>query len=36
MFSEPLPPTKNVDKDYDPVIMGPVKAIPPGSNTGFM
>jgi len=30
LFSEPLPPTKAVDKDYDPVLLGPVKAIPPG------
>jgi ubiquitin-activating enzyme E1 len=30
VFSEPLPPIKNTDKDYDPIMMGPVKAIPPG------
>jgi len=25
-----MPPTKAVDKDYDPIMMGPVKAIPTG------
>jgi ubiquitin-activating enzyme E1 len=30
LFSEPLPPTKALDKDYDPVLLGPVKAIPSG------
>jgi ubiquitin-activating enzyme E1 len=30
LFSEPLSPTKMVDKDYDPIMMGPVKAIPAG------
>lgn len=29
IFSDPLPPTQQVDKDYDVVLMGPVKAIPP-------
>lgn len=28
VFPDPLPPTKTEDKDYDPVMMGPVKAIP--------
>merc|ERR1712146_387133 len=26
VFSEPLPPIKNKDKDYDPILLGPVKA----------
>lgn len=30
LFSEPLPPNKQKDKDYDEVLLGPVKAIPPG------
>lgn len=30
LFSEPLPPNKAVDKDYDPILLGPVKAIPTG------
>ena len=30
LFSEPLPPTKAVDKEYDEILLGPVKAIPPG------
>jgi ubiquitin-activating enzyme E1 len=30
VFSEPLPPIKNADKDYDPIMMGPVKAVPTG------
>mmetsp|Transcript_12121 Transcript_12121/g.10441 ORF Transcript_12121/g.10441 Transcript_12121/m.10441 type:complete len:89 (+) Transcript_12121:2627-2893(+) len=30
VFSEPLPPIKNKDKDYDPILLGPVKAIPSG------
>ena len=30
LFSEPLPPNKAIDKDYDPILLGPVKAIPPG------
>lgn len=33
LFSEPLPPNKAVDKDYDPILMGPVKAIPSGFTT---
>jgi ubiquitin-activating enzyme E1 len=28
LFSEPLPADKTKDKDYDPIMMGPVKAIP--------
>ena len=31
VFSDPLPPIKNVDNPNDPVMMGPIKAIPPGS-----
>lgn len=27
-LSEPLPPLQEVDKDYDPILLGPVKAIP--------
>jgi ubiquitin-activating enzyme E1 len=30
IFSEPSPPIKNTDKDYDPIMMGPVKAVPSG------
>lgn len=30
LFSEPMPPIKAKDKDYDEVVMGPVKAVPPG------
>ncbi|KAL4461677.1 hypothetical protein ABPG72_016686 [Tetrahymena utriculariae] len=33
IFSEPEPPIKAKDKDYDPVLMGPVKAIPAGFTT---
>lgn len=33
IFSEPEPPIKAKDKDYDPVLMGPVKAIPSGFTT---
>lgn len=32
LFSEPQPPIKAKDKDYDPILMGPVKAIPPGTK----
>eukprot|EP00331_Platyophrya_macrostoma_P026910 CAMPEP_0176448834 /NCGR_PEP_ID=MMETSP0127-20121128/26065_1 /TAXON_ID=938130 /ORGANISM="Platyophrya macrostoma, Strain WH" /LENGTH=1012 /DNA_ID=CAMNT_0017835951 /DNA_START=78 /DNA_END=3116 /DNA_ORIENTATION=+ len=30
LFSEPLPPNKKKDKEYDEVLMGPIKAIPSG------
>ena len=30
LFTEPSPPFKNIDKDSDPVLLGPIKAIPPG------
>jgi len=30
LFSEPMPPITQKDKDYDPIVLGPVKAIPPG------
>lgn len=33
IFSEPEPPIKAKDKDYDPILMGPVKAIPDGFTT---
>lgn len=33
LFSEPMPPIKNTDKDYDPIAMGPVKAYPPNYTT---
>lgn len=33
IFSEPEPPIIIRDKDYDPVLMGPVKAIPAGHTT---
>lgn len=29
VFSDPLPPIKNVDNPNDPIMMGPIKAIPP-------
>lgn len=33
LLSEPLPPLKTVSKDYDPIILGPVKAKPEGFTT---
>ena len=33
LFSEPLPANQTKDKDYDPIMMGPVKAIPPNFTT---
>lgn len=33
LFSEPLPPVKTKSKDYDPIVMGPVKAYPEGFST---
>lgn len=33
VFPDPLAPTKTEDKDYDPIMMGPVKAIPAGFTT---
>lgn len=30
LFSEPLPPNKAKDKDYDPILMSKSKAIPQG------
>jgi len=33
VFSEPLDPIKMKDKDHDPILMGPVKAIPSGFTT---
>lgn len=30
IMSETLPPIKNTDKEYDPIMMGPVKAVPSG------
>ena len=30
IFSDPLPPIKNIDITYDPIMMGPTKAIPAG------
>ena len=30
VFSDPLPPIKNVDNPNDPIMMGPIKAIPAG------
>merc|ERR1739848_945543 len=33
VLSEPLPPLKTVSKDYDPIIMGPVRAKPEGFTT---
>lgn len=31
LFSEPLPPNIMKDKDYDPIVLGPIKAIPKGN-----
>lgn len=28
VFSQPMPPIQHVDKEYDPVFLGPVRAIP--------
>lgn len=33
LFSEPLPPVRTKSKDYDPIVMGPVKAYPEGFST---
>ena len=33
MFSEPLPPLMHQDKEYDEILLGPVKALPPKHNT---
>ena len=30
LFSEPMPPVYMKDKDYDPIVLGPIKAIPSG------
>ncbi|CDJ46853.1 ubiquitin-activating enzyme e1, putative [Eimeria brunetti] len=30
LFSEPVPPIRNVDKDYEPIAGGPVRALPQG------
>ncbi len=32
LFSEPLPPIPQKDKEYDPILLGPVKAIPPSKK----
>ena len=32
LFSEPMPPLLNKDKDYDPIVLGPIKAIPNGKK----
>ena len=32
VFSDPLPPIKNEDNPNDPVMMGPIKAIPAGQK----
>lgn len=34
-FSEPMPVTKITSKDYDPIVMGPVKTIPEEGYTIF-
>ena len=31
LFSEPMPPNQMRDKDYDPIVLGPIKAIPNGN-----
>jgi len=30
LFSEPMPPNQTKDKEYDPIMMGAIKAIPSG------
>lgn len=30
VFSEPIPPNKTKSKEYDPIMMGPIKAVPEG------
>lgn len=32
IFTEPSPPIQQKDKDYDPILLGPVKAVPSGWN----
>jgi len=32
MFTEPLSPIANEDKAYDPIMMGPIKAVPPSTS----
>ena len=32
-FSEPMPPVVAKDKDFDPVVLGPLKSMPPKWNT---
>ena len=32
LFTEPMPPIYMKDKDYDPIVLGPIKAIPAGIN----
>ena len=29
LFSEPEPPIAHIDKEYDEIMLGPIKAIPP-------
>ena len=31
VFNDPLPPIQNEDKEFDPIMCGPIKAVP-GSN----
>jgi len=33
MFSDPLPPIEKQDKAWDDVLMGPVKAVPPSTDS---
>ena len=33
LFSEPLPPIKITSKEYDPIVMGAVRAQPEGFST---
>lgn len=32
-FSEPMPPLVTKDKDYDVILMGPLKTLPKNFNT---
>ena len=32
VFSEPDEVTKTTDKDFDPMLLGPVKAVPPSKD----
>lgn len=35
VFSEPMPPITNTDKDMDPILFVPVKAVPPSRLSAY-